>query len=587
MDKVPRKLDRVTEYAKLVVSGKKIAGHSEVLACQRHLDDLKKSKTKEFDYKFDILESEKAIDIANELTIGEGEEKQRLQTRGFQEFIIGSIHGWKQKNTGYNRFREAYIQMARQNGKSFLGGTETVNWSGFSSYKEGRIFCAATKHDQAKLVWDEARKFIQADGDLNDLYKIKISDNTITSKLTGTVIKPVGRDTKSMDGFRSILANIDEYHAHPNNQVYKLLLGGQRNVKNALTLVITTAGFNLNGPCYEHYKFCKQILEGVVKKDSQFIFICEMDPEDDIWDYKNWAKSNPLLMFNEDNTINMEEVKKMSETAIEAKTKGGQELVDFQTKWLNVWVTWKLGALVDLKHWKMCESDLTIADMKGRECYLGFDLSSGGDLTSIALIFVLDDGRIYVYSHSFMPELRILEHEKTDDAPYRQWVKDGLLTLTSGNFSVKTDYKYIISHLEKLIDEYDLDIVGCGYDPANASSFLSDLSEVIDCDLTEVKQTANELNDCTDDFRLSVKANQLLYDKNNSLLTWSVINAEITQNSNSQIKIYKEKTESRIDPVDAIIDAWKVYYECKPDSYNVNQEVDEFLEMASRLRKNK
>ena len=569
-----KRKDRVTEYAKLIVSGKKIAGRSEILACQRHLNDLQKSKTKEFEYKFDVLEAEKAIDIANELTIGEGEEKELLETRGFQEFIIGSIHGWKHKKTGYNRFREAYIQIARQNGKTFLGGEEGVNWSSFSGYKEGKIFCAATKQDQALLAWDEVRKFIQSDPELDDLYKIKKSDNTITSRLTGTVIKAIGRDTKSLDGFRSILSIVDEYHAHPNNQVYKLLLGGQRNVKNALTLVITTAGFNLNGPCYEHYKMCKAILEGVLIKESQFIYITEMDEDDDEWDYKNWAKANPLLMFNKDNTINMEEVKKMSEVAVDAKYKQGKELLDFLTKWLNKWVTWKQGMLVSLKHWKACESDLTIADMKGRKCYLGFDLSSGGDLTSIALIFVLEDGKIYIYSHSFMPELRILEHEKTDEAPYRQWVKDKLLTLTGGNFGLKTDYKFITAHLQKLINDYDLEIIDCGYDPANASAFLSDLSEVVTCNLAEVKQTATELNDCTDDFRLSVKANQVLYDKHNALLTWCIINAEVTQNSQNQIKVYKEKTESRIDPVDAIVDAWKVYFEKKP-TLDINKLVND------------
>lgn len=562
---MPRRRDRVTEYAKLIVSGKKIAGRSEILACQRHLDDLKRSKTKEFDYKFDVSESERAIDIANELTIIEGDEVQPLRTYGFQEFILGSLHGWKQKKTGYLRFREAYIQMARQNGKSFLAGTEAVERGGFDTYKEGRIICAATKQDQALLVWDEVRKFIQSDEQLGQLFKVTKSENTITSLVTGTVIKAIGRDTKSMDGFRSILAIPDELHAHKDNQVYKLLQGGQRRVKNGLILAITTAGFNLNSFCYEHYKFCKQVLEGVVTKESQFIFICEMDKEDDHWDYHNWVKANPLLLFNRDNTVNMEEVKTMSEVALEVKTKGGQDLVDFQTKWLNMWVTWRLGALVDLDKWKMCESDLTIEDMESRECYLGFDLSSGGDLTSIALIFVLEDNRIYVYSHSFMPSLRILEHEKSDEAPYREWTNKGLLTLTDGNFSLKTDYKYIIKHLKGLIEEHDLKIIGCGYDSHNASAFLSDLSELLDCDLIEVKQTASELNDATEDFRLSVKANQVLYDKRNKLLTWSIINSEVTQNSQGEIKVYKEKNESRIDPVDAVIDAWKVYFNNKPE----------------------
>ncbi len=582
---MPRRRDRVTEYAKLVASGKiQGKGESERLACQRHLDDLKNSKTKDFEYKFDVEAAERAIDINNELTIGEGDEVQKLKTRGFQDFITGSLHGWKQKRTGYDRFREAYIQVARQNGKSFIAGTEAVQRSGFSTYKEGRIFCAATKQDQANIVWDEVRKFIESDHDLEELYKITKSTHTITSKTTGTVIKSIGRDTKSIDGLRSILAIPDELHAHKDNQMYKLLLGGQRKVNNALTLAITTAGFNLNSFCYEHYQFCKKVLRGLVQKESLFIFICEMDDDDDIWDYKNWAKANPLLMFNEDNSINMAEVKKMAETAIEAKEKGGQDLVDFMTKWLNKWVTYKGGALVDVAKLKLCESDLTLEDMRGRECYLGIDLSSGGDLTSIALTFDLDDGNVFIHSHSFMPELRLEEHEQTDDVPYRMWVKEGLLTLTSGAFGIKTDYKFIISYLKEIIDKFDLKVLECGYDNHNASAFLSDL-DFLGCDLTEIQQSARSLSDTTIDFQLSIKALQVKYNRHNALLVWSLINATTTKNSFDEIKVDKLEQTQRIDPVDAILDAWKLRFMNKDTStYDANQSADDYISMISKRK---
>lgn len=577
-----RKIDRTTKYAKLVVAGKKVAGESEILACKRHLDDLKKSRKKGFDYKFHVDLAEKSINLANELTILEGDEPQQLQTYGFQEFILGSLAGWKQKRTKYNRFREAYIQLGRQNGKSFLSGAKANEDAGFSDYKEGLIICAATKQDQAKIVWNEVAKFIKADEDLSELYKITESTNTIKSKVTGTRIVAVGRDTKSLDGFRTILSIPDELHAHPNNQTYRLLLGGQRRVNNALLLAITTAGFDLNGFCYEHYEFCKRILKGLVIKESQFVFITEMDPEDDMWDYKNWAKSNPLLLFNRDNTINMDGVRKMSEVAVEVKEKGGTDLLDFMTKWLNMWVAWKAGALIDLDKFKLCESEMTLEDVKGRDCYLGFDLSSGGDLTSIALLFELDNGKIFIHSHSFMPELRLMEHERTDDVPYRLWANDGLLTLTSGAFGVKTDYKFIINYLKELIDKYEINIIECGYDNHNASAFLADL-EFIGCPLTEVLQSARSLNDATVDFQLSVKASQLLYNKNNALLVWSIINAHTTKNSFGEIKVDKLSEENRIDPVDAILDAWKIYFMNKSVSeYDVNAEVDSFMSMFDK-----
>ena len=567
-------MDRTTEYAKLVVNKKKIAGRKEYLACERHLQDLKR---KNFDYKFNKELAEKAINIINELVIGEGEEQQKLSTRGFQNFIIGSLFGWVKKKTKERRFREAYIQVGRQNGKSILSGAMANQFATFSGYKLGRIFCAATKQEQANIVWDEIAKFIRSDNDLQEMYKITEHERTIKSFVTGNVIKSLGRDTKSADGFRSILAICDELHAHPNNQMYKLMLDGQINVDGALTLAITTAGFNLNGFCFEQYKFCEKVLEKVIDKESLFIFICEMDKDDDIWDYNNWAKSNPYLLFNSDNTINKDMVARLAEKAIEAKEKGGADLLNFMTKHLNYWVTNGVGGFVDLQKFKECESDFTIEDMKGKECYLGIDLSSGGDLTSISLVFPLEHEKIYIYSHSFMPELRLAEHEKTDDVPYRMWVSKGLLTLTSGAFGVKTDYKFIINHLKELIEKYEIKIEEVGYDNHNASVFLQDL-EFLACDLTEIKQSAKSLNDATVDFQLSVKANQLLYDKENDLLKWSIANATTTNNSFGEIKIDKQAQKYRIDPVDAVIDAWKIMLVNK-NEYSADSEFDDWFEM--------
>ena len=217
--------------------------------------------------------------------------------------------------------------------------------------------------------------------------------------------------------------------------------------------------------------------------------------------------------------------------------------------------------------------------MRGQECYLGIDLSSGGDLTSLALLFPLPENRVYIWSHSYMPELRLHEHIKTDDAPYGVWSGQGLITLTSDMYGIKTDYKAIITGLAKLIKDYDLKVVSCGYDNHNAATFLADLEAVLDCDLVEVKQSARSLNDPTIDFQLSVKAGLVEYDKANSLLTWSAVNAVISQpNSFGEIKIDKMTATKRIDPIDAIIDAWKLYFLNKA-SVDVEADADEWLAM--------
>lgn len=197
-------MNRTKEYAELVLSGKRICGHSEKLAAKRFLDDLER---KDWEWIFDNDIAERHIELANALTIGEGE-AHKLHTRGFQNFIIGNIFGWRKKRSKQRRFREAYVQVGRQNGKSFLAAALANDFATFGGYRYGRIFCTATKQDQANIVWDEVAKFIESDHDLAELYKIKKYDRTITSKVTGTTIKAIGRDTKSADGFRTINYNV-------------------------------------------------------------------------------------------------------------------------------------------------------------------------------------------------------------------------------------------------------------------------------------------------------------------------------------------------------------------------------------------
>lgn len=573
--------DRTTEYARKVVSGRKVCGKAEYDACKRHLEDMER---KDFPYIFDVAEAERHIDIANTLTIGEGMEARPLKTRGFQNFILGSLFGWRKKRSTLRRYREAYIQIGRQNGKSFLAGELCNDFATFSGYKHGRIICAATKQEQANIVWDEVYKFIESDPALAELYKVRKYDRLIRSLVTDTEIRAIGRDTKSADGFRTLLAVIDEYHAHPTAQMYKLMNDGQVNVDNALTIAITTAGFNLNGPCYEQYQFCKKVLSGNVEKDSLFIFITEMDEEDDPFEPRNWLKANPLYLWDENDEPNEKMIARMAEKAIDAKSKQGNELVNFLTKSLNQWVTYTGGALIDLDKWRACGTERGLEAMRGRECYLGIDLSSGGDLTSIALLFPLEADRVYIYSHSYMPERRLLEHIETDDAPYGIWKDAGLLTLTSGMYGIKTDYKHIISELKGLIEKYGLNIVECGYDNHNASAFLEDLESVLSCPLTVVQQSARSLNDPTRDFQLTVKAGLVEYEKNNALLTWSVVNAVISEpNSFGEIKIDKMTQTNRIDVVDAILDAWKIYFmEKGKEKFDGRSALMEWLEVTQK-----
>ena len=574
--------DRTTQYAADVLAGKITAGEMVKLACKRHMEDLEASKAAPYRYYFDVEQAERIIDFAETLTIAEGEEQDQVQAYPFQCFILGSLNGWRTKAGSHRRFRTSYVQLGRQNGKSFLNGILAAYYGNFDRYRYGQIYCTATKKDQALIVFNEIVKFIRSDPDLEDCFDIHEHNSTIDCRNTYSKIKALSGDTKSIDGFRPYLGIVDEYHAHKDDQMYKLLEGGIKKMKSALISVITTAGFDLKSPCFALYEYCVKVLKGVTKNDSQFIYIAQMDEGDDMWTPKNWIKANPILEYDPEALENMVPI---AETA---KEMGGSSLRDFIVKQLNMWIQWTNDVYIkDIELWKAGKTDKTIQNLKGQKCYVGLDLSSGGDLTSIAFVFTsIRDGvrKYYVHVHSFIPKRRVEEHIRTDRVPYDLWIQQGLITVTETMGGVKTDYKYILSYLQTVVKALNLDIQFICYDPHNASAFLTDL-DALGYDSVAITQSAKALNDATVDFRLEIESGNVEHD-GNEMMTWSIANAKTVSNSFGEIKIDKEYQTERIDPVDAVIDAWTMAMkgEVKPD---VNESVEMWLKMyeSSRARK--
>jgi phage terminase large subunit-like protein len=210
-------------------------------------------------------------------------------------------------------------------------------------------------------------------------------------------------------------------------------------------------------------------------------------------------------------------------------------------------------------------------------------LSSGGDLTTIALEFIKDDGTPYFWSHSFMPRGRLEEHIASDLEPYDVWESEGLITVTGGAMDFKNDYKFIIKTLKELIAEYEIKPLGIGYDPHNADGVLSDLEE-FGVPLLSITQSARFLNDATVDIRLLVKSEKFEYDRKNELMAKSFLNAAITRNSFDEEKVDKRPgaRTSRIDPVDACVDAHTMYLKTRETvKVDVESELAKYLQMMN------
>ena len=572
--------DRTTQYAADVVAGKITTGDLVKRACRRHLEDIENSKAAPYRYYFDVDEAERIIEFAETLTIAEGNGDQEVECYPFQCFILGSLNGWRTKEGHHRRFRTSYIQLGRQNGKSFINGILAAYYGNFDGYRYGQIYCTATKKDQALIVFNEIVKFIRSDSDLDECFAVHEHNSTIECLYTRSKIKALSGDTKSIDGFRPYLGIVDEYHAHRDDQMYKLLEGGIKKLKSALISVITTAGFDLKSPCHDLYEYCVKLLKGIAQNDSQFVYIAQMDETDDIWKKENWIKANPILEYDPEALENMVPI------AMAAKEMGGSTLRDFIVKQLNMWIQWTNDVYIkDMEIWKACIVRKTLEDFRKHKCYVGLDLSSGGDLTSVAIVIpYMKDGirKYYVHAHCFIPKRRVEEHIKTDRAPYDIWIREGLVEATATMGGVKTDYKYILAYMRNIIKQYELDVQFVCYDPHNASAFLADLEEM-GIDSIAVSQSAKSLNDATVDFRLEIESGNVEHD-GNGMITWSIANAKTTSNSFGEIKIDKEYQNERIDVIDAVIDAWSeaMKGEVKPD---LEKNVEEWLQMFEQYTK--
>lgn len=581
--------DRVTEYANKVVSGKVVAGELHILACKRHLDDLKRQKSDDFPYYYDPNKALEIIEYAETLTIAEGDAPKPVKLLDSQAFDLGCTFGWFKVSNNKRRFRRRYKSMARQNGKTFENGIMGTYIAGFGGYYYGKLFTVATKKRQARLAWEEMSKFITIDPDLGEYFDVKDYKSTIDALETNCTIEALSREAGLEDGFRSIYASIDEIHQHKDNKIYKALYNGTRSLDETLVSMITTRGDNLNSFCKEMDDYAIKILRGLSTAEDFFIDIYCLDTTDDIWDPENWVKANPFIASNP------EKFEILKTDAQTAKDMGGSDLRDFLTKSLNMWVQNTDDQFIQADKWQECGSKRTLEDMRGRSCWVGLDLSSGGDLTTYSLEFPEEyEGesgkkeKYYFYSHSFMPKGRLEEHIETDLAPYDLWESKELITVTGGWGDFKNDYKFIIKDLKRVKEEYNLTFLGIGIDPHNADGILADL-EAFGCPVIVITQSCKSLNDATVDIQLIVKSKDFEYNANNELLTWSFLNARVVRNSFDEIKVDKKpgKRFKRIDPVDSCVDAHACMLKNKnAEVVDVDSELDKYLEAMGWNRKN-
>lgn len=556
------------DYCHDVLNGEIVACQKHKWACERFLRDIEREGTDEFPYIFD---EEKALRFLKWMTLFKHTKGKlagkHIEPHPIQIFVFGNIYGWVHKETGLRRFKKAYWQVARKNAKSqslaCVGSYESFAFGENMS----EVYIGATKTEQSKIVWNEIKAQIQGCDFLKGKYKIAYGK--IEHLKSGSFIAALSKDAgKTGDGLNVQCGIIDEYHAHPTSEIYDVLVSGAGARPQPLMMIITTAGFNLNHPCYSvEYQYVSKILDpnNPIENDEYFVMINELDKGDDIKDEKNWEKANPIL-------CSYEEGVNFLRGELKAALDVPEKMRNFLTKNMNRWVDMKDNGYMDMSKWSACGQDFDLSTLEGLECIVGVDLSAKIDLTSVSFIFK-KDGKYIVLSHSFMPEDTLDRKRKTDKVPYDLWVKQGWITTTPG---AVVDYNFIKSYIKNFEQQYNVKVREICADPWNATQFMQDM-EAEGYTVVEIRQGIQTLGSATKDFREQVYQGNVIHN-NNPVLTWALSNAVTRQDANENIMLDKSKSTERIDPIAAVLNA-HVRAMLKNDSIDINEVTEEYLKM--------
>lgn len=533
-------LDPITQYARDVVEGRVITGRWVRLACERHLRDLDRQGADKFPFVFDPSKAERVFAFFGFCRHVKGQlAGQPIELEPWQQFILGSIFGWIHRDTGLRRYRKAYVQVGRKNGKSTILSGLGLYMLMADGELGAEVYATATKADQARIVYDAARIMASRSPDL--LKRLEPGRGRTEHPATESKFMPLSKDTKSLDGLNPHLGIIDEYHAHPTAEMYEVIVSGMGQRRQPLLFVITTAGFDLSAPCYDEYNYCCKLLDGTLENEEYFVYIAQLDKADNPQDESVWIKANPLLAQTEEG---MAYLRGELRAALDVPSK----MRNFLTKNMDIWVDQREDGYMPMDKWRACRGELP--DLRGRECIVGVDLSAKIDLTSVGFEFPLPDGRSAVLSHSFMPAETLAARRKTDKVPYDLWVQQGHITATDG---AVVDYRFIMQYIEDRVAENGWKVREICYDPYNATQFAQEMED-LGYTMVEIRQGIPTLGEPTKDFRDLVMAGRVIHD-DNPMLTWAMSNAVTRQDHNDNIMLDKSKARERIDPVAALINA--------------------------------
>jgi phage terminase large subunit-like protein len=537
----------VQEYMDGVLNGDIIACTYVKLAVQRHLNDLKTCE--ERGLYFDAEAAQTVIDFFAMLKHSKDKwSNQPFILEPWQQFIIWVVFGWKQID-GSRRFKTAYLEIARKNGKSTLLAGIGLYGLGFDGVDGAEIYSVANKEEQARITFGEGQNMARKSGRLGGL--ATIHHKAISVDSTGSTWKPLGRDSKTQDGLNPHFVLVDEFHEHKDRSMLNVMDSAVGARMQPLLFIITTAGFNIQSVCYRERDYAIRLLkewpiDNGLKDDSYFAIIYTLDRDestgelDDWKDPKVWIKSNPNLNVS----VYEKDMDRMCKKAIESP----EAQNNFLTKKLNIWTS-QVIKFFNMEKWDLLKDRVPEQELLGRDCFVGLDLASKNDIASVVGIFPFDDGRVVVLPKFYCPQEGAELRSKRDGVNYLVWAQQGHLILTPGN---RTDFEFIKKDIEKFWTQFSVQKMG--YDPWNAEHMYQRLVEdgLPKDNIIEFGQTSKNFSDPTKELDALIISGKFVHN-GNPILRWMANNMAVATDSNDNVRPVKNKSSEKIDGIVATV----------------------------------
>jgi phage terminase large subunit-like protein len=532
-------VELAAQYMRDVAAGVRPAAKWERLAVQRQLADLERASSEDWPWRFDASTACRPCEFIELLPHIKGQwarDRKLITLEPWQCFILTTVFGWVHRETGLRRFREAYIEVPRKNGKSALSSGIGLYMLAADGEEGAEVYSAATTRDQARIVFDDAKQMAERTPGLRTYCGVAIMQHCITVANTASKFSPLAAEGSTLDGLNVHCAVIDELHAHKTRAVYDVIDSARGARTQSLLWSITTSGSNRAGICYERRTHITKMLQGVIVDETTFGVVYTIDDKDDPLDPASWAKANPNWMVSV--------LKDDMEAAARKAGAMPSAMAGFLTKRLDVWISSDC-AWMDMVAWEKCaDARMRREDYEHLPCWLPLDLASKVDVAAAPRLFYdRNADHYYLFSRFYLPERAL---ERSGNSQYDGWRRAGHLTVTDGDV---TDFDEIENDLRA--DVSTLEVEELPFDPWQATQLASHLLAE-GAPMVEYRQTVQNMSEPMKTLEALVLQGKITHD-GNPMMTWMMSNVVCHRDAKDNIYPRKEREENKIDGPVALI----------------------------------